>query len=58
MFGNIKIEKQTFDYCKSASLINDIDINEILVSHKIPVVKKVLQILLATKMMKKLKCYA
>ena len=56
MFGNIKIEKYKFHNHKSPILVDDEDIDKILISNKVSC-KKVINILLVTKMKKKLNHY-
>ena len=55
MFGEIEFEKHTFHQHKSPVSIGDVDINKIILSYKVPLgKKKVLNILLVTKMIEKL----
>ena len=56
-FGDIEIEKQKFHKHKEPISIKIIDINKITVSNKISFGKKDLNILLATRMLKKLDLY-
>ena len=49
MFCNIEIKKQKFHYYKNPILIHDVDINKT----RLPFIKKVLNILLGTNIMKK-----
>ena len=56
-FGNIEVVKQRFHQQKSPFLVSDVDISNIVVYISFLSVKKVLNTLLATKMLKKLDCY-
>ena len=56
-FGETEIEKHEFHQRKNPILIYNLDINKILVSNKVYSVKRVLNILLVTKMVKKLNRY-
>ena len=56
MFGDIESENQNFKNGKNPLLIYDIDINRFVVFTKV-LVKEVLSILLATKMLKELDNY-
>ena len=49
-----EIEEYTFHQYKSTIFIDDIDINEIVVSNNFPLVKKILNFSLVTKIRKKL----
>ena len=53
-FEETEIEEFKFHQYKSPILINDIDINEIIVSNEFPFDNKILNILLVTKIIKKL----
>ena len=53
-FGDVEIQKQKFHQHKEPISIKNIDINKVVVSNKVSLVKKHLNILLATKMLKKL----
>ena len=57
-FEETEIEEFKFHQYKSPILINDIDINEIIVSNEFPFDNKILNILLVTKIIKKLDLYA
>ena len=57
-FEETEIEEFKFHQYKSPILINDIDINEIIVSNEFPFDNKMLNILLVTKIIKKLDLYA
>ena len=57
-FDDTEMEEYKFHQNKSPVLINDIDINKIIVSNKLPLVNKVLNISLVTKILKKLDLYA
>ena len=57
-FEETEIEEFKFHHYKSPILINDIDINEIIVSNEFPFDNKILNILLVTKIIKKLDLYA
>ena len=57
-FEETEIEEFKFHQYKSPILINDIDINEIIVSNEFPFDNKILNILLVTKITKKLDLYA
>ena len=57
-FDETEIEEFKFHQYKSPILINDIDINEIIVSNEFPFDNKILNILLVTKIIKKLDLYA
>ena len=50
--GDIEIEKQKFQQHKKPISIKNIDINKMVVSNKVAVGKRVLNILLAMKMLK------
>ena len=52
-FGDIEVKKQRFHQHKRPILLKYMDINEIVVSNKIFLVKEYLNISLATKMLKK-----
>ena len=52
-FGDIEVKKQRFHRYKRPILLKYMDINEIVVSNKIFLVKEYLNISLATKMLKK-----
>ena len=52
-FEETEIEEFKFHQYKSPILINDIDINEIIVSNEFPFDNKILNILLVTKIIKK-----
>ena len=52
-FGDIDVKKQRFHQHKRPILLKYMDINEIVVSNKIFLVKEYLNISLATKMLKK-----
>ena len=56
-FGDIEVEKYIFQQHKIPPSISDVDNNQIIVSNKARVGKKVSNILLVTKMMKKLNRY-
>ena len=56
MFGNVKIGKCKFHNHKSPILVDDEDIDKILISNKVSC-KNVINILLVTKMKKKLNHY-
>ena len=51
-FDNTEIEEYKFHQNKRSILINDIDINRIVVSNKIPLLNKILNISLVTKILK------
>ena len=53
----LKLKNTNFITTKSFS-INDVDVNEIAVSNKLPLVNKILNISLVTKILKKLDLYA
>ena len=57
MFGDIEIEKHKFWQQKNAISLCDINIDRTVASNKAPLVKKVLKILLGTKMMMKKLCF-
>ena len=57
-FDDTEIEKYKFYQYKISILINDIGINEIVVSNKFPFDNKILNISLATKIIKKVDLYA
>ena len=57
-FEETVIEEFKFHQYKSPILINDIDINEIIVSNEFPFDNRILNILLVTKIIKKLDHYA
>ena len=57
-FDNTEIEEYKFHQYKSSISINDIGINELVVFNKFPFDNKILNISLATKMMKKVDLYA
>ena len=57
-FDDTEIEKSKFHQNKSSILIDNTDIYKIVVSNKISLVKRILNILLAIKMLKKLDLYA
>ena len=52
-FGDIEVKKERFHQHKRPILLKYMDINEIVVSNKIFLVKEYLNISLATKMLKK-----
>ena len=52
-FGDIEVKKQRFHQHKRPILLKYMDINEIVVSNKIFLVKEYLNISLATKMLKR-----
>ena len=56
-FGNIEIKKQKFHQHKRPISIKNIDINKVVVSNKVFLEKKDLNISLSTKMLKKLDIY-
>ena len=56
-FGDIEIKKQKFHEHEESTSIENIDVNEIAVSNKVSLVKKDLNISLATRMQKKLDIY-
>ena len=56
-FGDIEIQKQKIHQHKEPISIKNIYTNKIVVSNKVPLAKKDLNILLATKMLKKLGLY-
>ena len=56
-FGDIEIEKQKFHQHKGPISIKNIDINKIVMSNEVSFGKKDLNILLATKMLKKIDLY-
>ena len=51
-FDDTEIEEYTFHQNKSAISTNNIDINKIIVSSKLPLVNKILNISLVTKILK------
>ena len=53
----LKLKNTNFITTKSFS-INDVDVNEIAVSNKLPLVNKILNISLVTNILKKLDLYA
>ena len=57
-FDNTGIEEFEFHQYKSLILLNDIDINKIVVSNKIPFGKEDFNISLVTKILRKLNTYA
>ena len=57
-FDDTEIEKCKFHQHKSPFLIDNIDINKMVVSSVVSLVKRVLNILLAIKMLNKLQLYA
>ena len=57
-FDDTEIEEYKFYQYKSSISINDIGINELVVFNKFPFDNKILNISLATKIMKKLDLYA
>ena len=57
-FGDIQVEKHKFHQYKSPISINGVDISKIIVSNRVSLVKKVLNILLGTKKVKKLDLFA
>ena len=52
-FGDIEVKKERFHQHKRPVLLKYMDINEIVVSNKIFLVKEYLNVSLATKMLKK-----
>ena len=56
-FGDIQIRKQKFHQHKEPIVIKNIEIDKIVVLNKVPFGKKDLNILLVTKMLKKLNFY-
>ena len=52
-FGDIEVKKERFHQHKRPILLKYMDINEIVVSNKIFLVKEYLNVSLATKMLKK-----
>ena len=57
-FDDTEIEEYKFHQYKSSISINDIGINELVVFNKFPFDNKILNISLATKIMKKVDLYA
>ena len=51
-FVDIEVQKQKFHQHKGAISIKNVDIDEIVVSNKVPLAKKSLNILFVTKMLK------
>ena len=56
-FGDIEIQKEKFHQNEGPILIKNVETDNIVVSNKVPFDKKNLNILLVTKMLKKLKPY-
>ena len=57
-FGDIQVEKHKSYQYKSPISINGVDISKIIVSNRVSLVKKVLNILLGMKKVKKLDLFA